>query len=371
MSYILEALKKSDSARRRGEVPGLHDPQPPTAFAKGSRSWLWVGVSVAAALLGAAVIGALWLWRPTDEPRPPQPRPAKAQPQRPRPPHPQKPAPKPAVKRPEPKISAPPIIKKAAPPVKAKTVVVKPPLLPALKSSKAPALNSAKAYIARAWSRLDKGLYTQALADLERALTLQPTNAEAWFARGWAHEKTGAEPTAIADYTHAIDTKPDYAAALFSRGYLRLYNGDAQGAVMDFVRTQGVAKNRSLRNYSRLWLYLSRVRAGRDGKTRLADDIRGEDLTPWPGPLIRYIVGRTDKTSVLRAIENASKTIKPSRKERRVTGYYFLAMFSLFTNANTRARAYFEKTLATGAVDFRQYDAARRELNAMSGEGKR
>lgn len=67
MSYILEALKKSDRERQRGHAPGLQTVQ--TAIAKPQgRGGVWLYLLVAALLFNAAVLG-WWLnpWRSGSE----------------------------------------------------------------------------------------------------------------------------------------------------------------------------------------------------------------------------------------------------------------------------------------------------------------
>jgi general secretion pathway protein B len=64
MSYILDALKRSEAERNRGAVPGLHSPQvsgplPHTDRALSSRGW-WFG---AAALVLTVFAVGLWAWR--------------------------------------------------------------------------------------------------------------------------------------------------------------------------------------------------------------------------------------------------------------------------------------------------------------------
>lgn len=63
MSLILDALRRADSERERGAVPGLHaQPVPiasPEAFARGgSRRWVWIAAAVGAGLLAALA----WTW---------------------------------------------------------------------------------------------------------------------------------------------------------------------------------------------------------------------------------------------------------------------------------------------------------------------
>jgi general secretion pathway protein B len=62
MSYILDALRRADSERERGAVPGIHAlPQPaPSADELGRRSpWPWLA---AALVLGLLLVLAGWLW---------------------------------------------------------------------------------------------------------------------------------------------------------------------------------------------------------------------------------------------------------------------------------------------------------------------
>lgn len=66
MSLILEALRKSEAERRRGQVPGLHAELPPAAQSARSRRppWPWLGALVVIALVAATWLGRD-LWAPT------------------------------------------------------------------------------------------------------------------------------------------------------------------------------------------------------------------------------------------------------------------------------------------------------------------
>lgn len=74
MSYILEALKKSEQERARGETPGVdtqHDLAPLQSPARERRGWLpWV---LGGALLANALVLGLWLLRPATTPDEPAP----------------------------------------------------------------------------------------------------------------------------------------------------------------------------------------------------------------------------------------------------------------------------------------------------------
>lgn len=71
MSYILDALKRADTERERGNVPGLHTRQLATPSGQtvptASRS-LWLAVAAVVALAGIGV--GLWVWQtPAEAPR--------------------------------------------------------------------------------------------------------------------------------------------------------------------------------------------------------------------------------------------------------------------------------------------------------------
>lgn len=102
MSYILDALRKSEQERQAGGVPGLTTPQP-TGLPAPSRAGHW---KIAVALLMAINAGALgwWLTRPGAAPTPLVAAPAETQPPPPIAPAPSRPEP---AKLPSPDLPAP------------------------------------------------------------------------------------------------------------------------------------------------------------------------------------------------------------------------------------------------------------------------
>jgi len=110
MSYILDALKRADAQRERGQVPGLNAQPVPSAPASGSprRLGLWLGV-----LCGAAAVAAGGLyWHSDSTQAAPAPIPAPAPAASP------SPAPLPSVQSiPQPPAApAPPVVKSVPPP---------------------------------------------------------------------------------------------------------------------------------------------------------------------------------------------------------------------------------------------------------------
>ena len=64
MSYILDALRRAESERARGQVPGLHDqPALPAATAARRSGPVWVLVSALGLALVLAALALWWIWR--------------------------------------------------------------------------------------------------------------------------------------------------------------------------------------------------------------------------------------------------------------------------------------------------------------------
>jgi general secretion pathway protein B len=122
MSYILDALRRAESERARGQVPGLHDqPALPASTSARRAGPVWILVS---ALGLALVLAALALWW-TRRPAPPAPRAAVVAPA--------------AMVQPVAPVTAP-VTAPVAAPVTAAPTGTAAPLLPQVVSAPTPAL---------------------------------------------------------------------------------------------------------------------------------------------------------------------------------------------------------------------------------------
>ncbi len=442
MSFILEALKKSDRERKRGEVPTLEsvdfDTGDDLTFGRNLMPW-YIGGGITAVLGVVAVLlmggdepapgremtamekapGEMAL-ETTTAPSPEPPQPATVQPEPEPAPEPKaeatpapesepvpapepEPAPTPEpAPAPEPKAETTPVpapktrimpkvtddgapVPDAQPVARVDAAPVSAPVSMPTSASKltatqtqptppkaapqiAPrviqlaALDSTEAYVERGWVSLDKGLYNQAAQDFSSAIELEPNYAEAWFARGWVKEKMGDDEGALKDYSRTLRAQANHTGALFSRAYLNLYTGENRKAVRDFNATLNIA-DPSLKLYTYLWLYVARAEGGEDATGALARQSARENLDAWPGVVVRYFLGTMAESNVIAAIENGNAD---ALQARRCVGYFFLGKRALMNGNTQMARNYFEKTLATGVIGFRQFDAARRELSRLA-----
>ena len=88
-------------------------------------------------------------------------------------------------------------------------------------------------HVDRGNAYLINGQIQKAIADFDKALSLNPRSPRAWFFRGVTRGKLKQYQLAINDYSEAIRLKPDFVEAYFNRGtaYGRLH--DFSSAIVD------------------------------------------------------------------------------------------------------------------------------------------
>ncbi|MDH5187898.1 MAG: hypothetical protein OEW37_02945 [Rhodospirillaceae bacterium] len=441
MSYILDALKKSDQERKRGEVPTITSASADVEFKENETKQISLKIAAGGFVLSAIIVTVV-LFMPSDEepssvkaapeaatemaltPSAPDATPANdvAPSERATAPQPApKPAPKPAPiisqevkteikppeispertpEKPSPIIAADPVnadIPKpdastneapapASQPINKVSVAPEPKRVPGSTVARVPTLaakietktqiqklkpslpmlNSASDYLDRGWNSMNLGLFNQAIADFSVAVEMEPGFADGWFALGWAQEKNNQDGNAIASYSNSIKAKANHAGALFSRGYLELFSGKPLNATRDFKATLNLAEN-DFRLYIHVWTFVAKNKSGSktiiDSIKDLKIDSQDDELSSWPGQIIRYYMGELTEAQILQAIEDGSSS---GLQERRCAGYFFIGEYALLKGDTKKARNYFEKSLATGVVKLRQFDASRRELASLA-----
>jgi len=92
------------------------------------------------------------------------------------------------------------------------------------------------AYAQRAWSYHQRGDTTRAMADLEKALSLDPNDGDALSTRGTLHFGAGNYRGALADLNAAVRARPFSASVMNNRGTVLLAVGRYDEAIADFTR---------------------------------------------------------------------------------------------------------------------------------------
>ena len=93
-----------------------------------------------------------------------------------------------------------------------------------------------EAYRRRAMSKRELQDHAGAMADFTKALELDPRNSRAYAGRGVTKTKSGDVSGAMEDFTRAVELDPQYENAFLDRGDLRLKQKDFMGALADADR---------------------------------------------------------------------------------------------------------------------------------------
>ena len=134
----------------------------------------------------------------------------------------------------------------------------------------------AKAWANRGLAWIDKRGWDRAIADLDRAIALDPRLASAWGARGSARLEKGDRDGAIADISRAIELEPGRAVAWSNRGVARQATGDLDGAIADFTRATELDQR-----HTNAWVNRGAIRAKRgDWDGVMIDESRAIELDP-------------------------------------------------------------------------------------------
>jgi tetratricopeptide (TPR) repeat protein len=101
------------------------------------------------------------------------------------------------------------------------------------------------------------GAFEAAIAELGKAIRLDPGYADAYVSRGHVYSQMGNHKRAIADYSEAIRIDPNNKGTLQSRGYSYAQSGDNGKAVEDYTRAIALAPNDFMLFHNRGAAYLN------------------------------------------------------------------------------------------------------------------
>jgi tetratricopeptide (TPR) repeat protein len=157
--------------------------------------------------------------------------------------------------------------------------------------------NYAMAFFFRSDLYKRKGDFEHALADLNESIRLDPNSAMAYFTRGSVSYLMGDNPGALADFTRSIRLDPSDAAAYFNRGVAYfVVGGRIADAEADFNKATELGPKDA---YAALWLDLAERRNNVPG--HLAQAAKRLDMTVWPAPVIRHLLGELNAEQTLAA----------------------------------------------------------------------
>jgi tetratricopeptide (TPR) repeat protein len=95
----------------------------------------------------------------------------------------------------------------------------------------------ARAELALGLQKLAPGAYQEALLHFDRAIQIWPEYGDAYLNRALAEHDQSQPAAALADLDKALDLDPDSTRAYNQRGQIYLENGDARKAIQEFTKS--------------------------------------------------------------------------------------------------------------------------------------
>ena len=180
-------------------------------------------------------------------------------------------------------------------------------------------VNYAKAWMNRGNVYLDQNENQKALADYDKGIELDPDNAVVWSNRGTVYARLNQMDQSILDYNHALELNPNYADAIANRGFVYYSMGDFDSAVTDLNRYFQFRPN----DHSRINLKaLALQQLGRYDEAKLAYD-QSIQLDPRNGlyylnrSKFNYGLGRMDQAkNDARQAQQLGTSVEPEFLQR-------------------------------------------------------
>jgi lipoprotein NlpI len=218
-----------------------------------------------------------------------------------------------------------------------------------------------------AYSNLDRA--EQAVADLSRAIEVDPQGARAYIVRGEVYSIRGSEQKrALDDFARALQLDPKRDLYM-SRGRAYFFEGNYRAAQADFKQA-AEQNNNEEQLHALIWLYFATQRLGEDGRAVIAGVRSRANLSQWPGAAVMMLLGNATTEEMLSA---AWSFERKTELLQRCEAYFFLGEYRLLSADADAARAAFNESFATGVKYYVEYAFSKLELARMgqSDAGKR
>jgi transglutaminase-like putative cysteine protease/lipoprotein NlpI len=213
------------------------------------------------------------------------------------------------------------------------------------------------AHIERAQSHNQLGDFALALADAEAALAIRAEGDEG----GAALEAKGVALIGLGRPTEALAAFNEQARQAGTGGS---WLGTAHYMLGDYAQAEATLRDSAAnasgeaRQFTLLWLYLAAERQGGRGREAIADELAAADAGKWSGALLSYLGGGLDRESLLKLAREKPET----ERLRLAEAYFFIGQQLAAQGRRGEALPWFERTLTTQAVPYREFTLAKWEL---------
>lgn len=200
------------------------------------------------------------------------------------------------------------------------------------------------------------GLHEAAAADAGAALQVLPEDPEALDAMAVALLGQGRAEQALATFARITPAARPATVAGWM-GSLHFLLGRAEAAE-PLLREAVAGGSGEGREFSMIWLYLAAERAGGRGRAVVDEHVDGTDPAKITGALLRYLVGRIDRDTLLRqAGEN-----KALARLNLAEAHFYIGQRLLLQGQREEALRAFQRVVDTQATPYREWAFAQLEL---------
>ena len=177
-----------------------------------------------------------------------------------------------------------------------------------------------------------------ALRTLDSALQQKPGDSWLKIAQAQVYMQIGDFPRALGlldDALASAATATDGRTALYYRGHANFNLGQYAQAADDFDASLADRPTLKSRLGPLLWRYAAQVRSRHDARGALARAVGTEALDEWPGPIVRFLLGKlpAGELEVVAESDDAAK-----RSNGKCPAAFFMAMDALRRGDKQRAR---------------------------------
>ena len=216
----------------------------------------------------------------------------------------------------------------------------------------------ALAYFSRGDLYRSRGDLAHAMADMNDTIRLDPNYALAYFIRGRLSFMLGNNPAALEDFGKAIKFDADDPTAYFSRGVAYyVIGGRIPDAIADFKKA---AELNPKDTYAALWRDLAERR--NNAPSHLAEAAKQLDMTVWPAPVIRELLGEFTTQQTLGA---AFDTDPQTKMAQTCEANFYSGEFALLKKNKKEAQRLLKLAADNCPASFIESTAALAELIAL------
>lgn len=202
----------------------------------------------------------------------------------------------------------------------------------------------------------------EALDDFTAAIKLAKAGddlSKYYFDRAESFLEADQFDLALKNYDESIARNGKAATSYQARGIAEIFLQKFDDAKIDVEKSAALDPND---DYALLWLYVAEARKREDAEAGITRRASGRNLAGWPGPLVRVLRGDMGPDQVtLPAHDKAWQTARDRCEKHFYVGEYYLAKGDV-----ERAKSEFQDALATNVKEYKEYSAARFELERLA-----